>query len=174
MKRVIPTIQGLSLNVEESGLSFFENALLKARAGAKKTGRPCIGDDSGIMVNALHGNPGIYSKRWRQAKQSQESIAHVLADLKDFPKDERGAQMVCVLALVRRDPDYLPEFFVGIQHGFLLSTPIGENGFGYDPFFYDVADYQTNGQITLEEKMIRSHRGQAVEKLRQYLKTNPL
>ena len=169
IKKVLPNISSLPLSVKESGLTFFENALLKARAGATKTNQPCIGDDSGIMVDALGGAPGIYSKRWQGATNSEEAIQNVLRAMESIPKHQRTAQMVCVLAFVKNKDDYLPEFFIGTQQGLLLDTPSGSKGFAYDPYFYDLTDQMSNASITIEEKNTRSHRGKALKKLAIFL-----
>ena len=157
-----------NIDVEESGLSFHENALLKARACAKNTPGIYIGDDSGIMVDALMGQPGIYSKRYKGANTNQDAIDHVIQDLNG---QESNAQMVCVLALLRHINDPLPTFFIGVLPGIMKLTPTGSQGFAYDPYFYLPRLQKTNGQLTLEEKNAISHRALAAKKLLAYLNT---
>jgi XTP/dITP diphosphohydrolase len=156
------------IEVDEVGLSFQENALLKARACAAESGGVYIGDDSGIMIDVLGGMPGIHSKRWRGAQKGNEALENVLDALKDYP-ELQPAQMICVIALLRYKNDPLPHFFVGIQHGLFRKAPEGEYGFAYDPYFYIPGMQKTNAQLTLQEKNKVSHRAIAIAKLHAYL-----
>nr|BFE93309.1 hypothetical protein GCM10020185_38450 [Pseudomonas brassicacearum subsp. brassicacearum] len=121
---------------EETGLSFVENAILKARNAARISGLPALADDSGLAVDFLGGAPGIYSARYADGKGDAANNAKLLDALKDVPEAERGAQFVCVLALVRHADDPLPILCEGLWHGRILTEASGEHGFGYDPLFW--------------------------------------
>ena len=121
---------------EETGLSFVENAILKARNAARISGLPALADDSGLAVDFLGGAPGIYSARYADGKGDAANNAKLLDALKDVPEAERGAQFVCVLALVRHADDPLPILCEGLWHGRILTAASGEHGFGYDPLFW--------------------------------------
>ena len=154
--------------VAETGLTFADNALLKARAVAAYTGLPAVADDSGLCVDALHGMPGIFSARWSGGHGDDTgNLALVLGQLADV--SERGAQFVCAAALV------LPyvaaasgrrEWTVtGVLSGELTRTPRGAGGFGYDPIFVATGSSVTNAELTPEQKDAISHRGRALRAL---------
>ena len=148
----------------ETGLTFAENALLKARVGAAATGLPTVADDSGIAVDALGGMPGVFSARW--AGKHGDDLANlelVLAQVADVPEEHLGAAFVCAAALAFPDGR---EFVVhGRQPGRLVRVPRGEGGFGYDPIFVGDGRERTNAQLTPAEKDAISHRGQAFRAL---------
>jgi XTP/dITP diphosphohydrolase len=148
----------------ETGRTFAENALLKAREGAQRTGLPTIADDSGLTVEALNGMPGVLSARWSgRHGDDQANLDLVLAQIADLPDDRRGAAFVCAIALVLPDgPEHLVE---GRQDGRLLRTPRGAGGFGYDPVFVGDGQHRTNAELTPEEKDEISHRGKALRDL---------
>ena len=160
----------MDIEVDETGLSFHENALLKARAASNERTGIYIGDDSGIMIDCLNGMPGIHSKRWKGAHNSSNAIQHVLKDLEPYP-DKQPAKMVCVIALVKHKYDPLPLFFIGTQEGLFIKKPKGMHGFAYDPYFYTPSLNKTNAEITLKEKNQISHRGAAIRQLVTYVNT---
>lgn len=154
-------------DAEETGLSFVENAILKARHAARISGLPALADDSGLCVEALGGAPGIHSARYAgHHGDSAANIARLLDALRDVPKPGRAAQFVCVLALVRRADDPLPVLAEGRWSGSILETPAGEGGFGYDPVFYDLAHESSAAALEATVKNRISHRGRACSALR--------
>lgn len=147
----------------EDGLTFVDNALLKARAGAKATGLPCVADDSGLTVKALNGMPGILSARWSgNHGDDQANNALLLAQMADI--NERAAAFVSCCALA--SPDGQEFTAEGRWEGELLREPRGENGFGYDPLFAPAdADGRSSAELSADEKNARSHRGKALRAL---------
>jgi XTP/dITP diphosphohydrolase len=163
---VLPQSEFAVLEVEETGLTFVENAILKARNAAAHTGLPAIADDSGLEVDALSGAPGIYSARYAGVGASdQDNLEKLLHDLKDVPDGQRTARFQCVMVHMRHAKDPTPQIFQGTWEGRILHTPQGENGFGYDPIFYVVERRCSSAQLTAEVKNSLSHRGQALRKL---------
>lgn len=151
-------------SAEETGLTFIENAILKARHAAQATGLPAIADDSGLAVNVLGGVPGIYSARYAGMNASdQENREKLLVALKDVPEAQRGAQFHCVLVYMRHAQDPTPLVFHGQWAGVIAHQPAGAAGFGYDPIFYVPERNKTAAELTLEEKHAISHRGQALK-----------
>ena len=149
---------------EENGLSFVENALIKARHVAKETGLPALADDSGLAVNALGGAPGIYSARYAGVHgNDQANYAKLLADLEPF--EDRSAQFVCILALVRSADDPLPVIAQGLWQGEILPAPQGENGFGYDPVFQPKGAAISAAELSPQQKSQVSHRALACAEL---------
>jgi len=162
---VAQTELGVS-SAEETGLTFIENAILKARHAAQVTGLPAIADDSGLAVNALGGAPGIYSARYAGEEASdKQNLEKLLVALKDVPDAERQAQFHCVLVYMRHAEDPTPLVFHGSWDGIITHTPAGIGGFGYDPIFYVPSEGKTASQLTREEKSAISHRGQALKLL---------
>lgn len=152
--------------VEETGLSFVENALIKARNAAQYTNLPAIADDSGIEVPALEGRPGIYSARYAGVGASdEENLIKLIDDIKDLPEEERVAQFVCVMVYMRHANDPIPVISQGIWQGKLLTETRGENGFGYDPIFFVPTHKCTSAELSPEVKNQLSHRGQALRQL---------
>lgn len=163
---VIPQSQFNVEEAEETGLTFVENALLKARNAAQYTGLPAIADDSGIEVPALNGAPGIYSARYAGVGASDEdNLNKLIEDTKNFAEDERTAQFICVMVYLRHANDPIPLISQGIWTGKLLSEAKGENGFGYDPMFYVPTHDCTSAQLSPDVKNQLSHRGQALRQL---------
>lgn len=153
-------------SAEETGLTFIENAILKARHAAQITGLPAIADDSGLAVDALGGAPGIYSARYAGVDASdQQNLDKLLVALKDVPKGSRGAQFHCVLVYMRHAEDPTPLVFHGSWAGEITRTAAGVGGFGYDPIFYVPALGKTAAELTKAEKQAVSHRGQALSLL---------
>ena len=153
-------------SAEETGLTFIENAILKARHAAAITGLPAIADDSGLAVDALGGAPGIYSARYAGEDASdRENLEKLLAALKDVPDSKRQAQFHCALVYLRHAEDPTPLVFHGVWPGVITHAPAGEGGFGYDPIFYVPSEGKTAAELTREEKSAISHRGQALKQL---------
>ena len=150
-------------DAEETGLSFIENALLKARHAAAVTGLPALADDSGICVDALDGAPGLYSARYAGTHgDAQANIDKLLAEMVDVPDDKRDARFVCVLALVRDRNDPQPIVVEGAWEGQLLRERRGAGGFGYDPVFFSPRHGCSAGELDAATKHRDSHRGQAL------------
>jgi XTP/dITP diphosphohydrolase len=149
---------------EETGATFVENALLKARAAAKACGETALADDSGLAVKALDGAPGVYSARWAgEKKDFSFAMARVERALKDKNAQDRSARFVCVLALAM--PDGESEVFEGEVAGELVFPPRGDRGFGYDPIFVAEGMHETFGEIQPAIKHAMSHRARAFQKL---------
>ena len=155
----------------ETGLSFIENAILKARHAAAATGLPALGDDSGLCVDALGGAPGLYSARYAgRHGDAEANIARLLAELDKVEEAARTARFVCVLVLLRHADDPQPIIAEGVWEGRILSQPQGENGFGYDPVFFVPDQGCSAAQLTPEVKNRISHRGRALQQLQQRLR----
>ncbi|KPB36204.1 Non-canonical purine NTP pyrophosphatase [Pseudomonas savastanoi pv. phaseolicola] len=154
---------------EETGLSFVENAILKARNASRLSGLPALADDSGLAVDFLGGAPGIYSARYAEGKGDAANNAKLLEALKDVPDEQRGAQFVCVLALVRHADDPLPILCEGLWHGRILHAASGEHGFGYDPLFWVPERNCSSAELGPSEKNQLNHRARAMVLLRQRL-----
>ena len=153
-------------DIEETGLTFVENAILKARNAAQHTGLPALADDSGIEVDYLRGEPGIYSARYAGKDASDlDNLNKLLAALKDAPDEERTARFQCVMVFMRHDKDPTPLICQGTWEGRILYEPRGENGFGYDPVFYVPTHNCSSAELEPTLKNQLSHRGQALQKL---------
>ena len=149
------------VDVEETGSTFEENSLLKARYTCQATGLPAIADDSGLCVDALNGDPGIFSARWAGSHgDDQANLEKVLAQLKDVPDEKRTAHFMCVASLVL--PDGREQVAEGRFEGHILHAPVGENGFGYDPIFQPLGLSISSAQMSAEEKDLVSHRGKSL------------
>ena len=151
---------------EETGLTFVENAILKARNAALHTGLPALADDSGIEVDALHGRPGIYSARYSGPEGDDASNnAKLLAELEDVPEERRTARFRCVMAFLAHAEDPSPILAEGTWEGLIARAPAGSRGFGYDAVFY-LPDYACNAaELPDEVKNRLSHRAQAVQSM---------
>jgi XTP/dITP diphosphohydrolase len=154
------------VDAEETGLSFVENAILKARNAALHTGLPAIADDSGIEVDALSGAPGIYSARYAGVGAGdQANLERLLADLADVGEERRTARFQCLMVYLRHAHDPTPLICQGTWEGRILFAPRGENGFGYDPVFYVPTHDCSSAELPPATKNAISHRGQALRKL---------
>ncbi|APU13325.1 RdgB/HAM1 family non-canonical purine NTP pyrophosphatase [Actinoalloteichus fjordicus] len=153
--------------VPETGATFEENALIKARAGAEASGLPTVADDSGLAVDALNGMPGVLSARWSGGHgEDAANLELVLAQLADLPDERRGAAFVAVAALALPGDGADSEYLVrGEWAGRIARAPRGENGFGYDPVFLPAGESRTSAELTPEEKDAASHRGRALRAL---------
>ncbi|WP_447866002.1 XTP/dITP diphosphatase [Rahnella bonaserana] len=153
-------------SAEETGLTFIENAILKARHAAAITGLPAVADDSGLAVDFLGGAPGIYSARYAGVDASdQQNLDKLLVALKDVPQGQRTAQFHCVLVYMRHAEDPTPLVCHGSWAGEITFAEAGEGGFGYDPIFYVPELGKTAAELSREEKSAVSHRGQALKLL---------
>lgn len=153
-------------SADETGLTFIENAILKARHAAAITGLPAIADDSGLAVDALGGAPGIYSARYAGEDASdQQNLDKLLAALEPVADNKRQAQFHCVLVYLRHAEDPTPLVFHGSWAGEITRTAAGVGGFGYDPIFYVPALGKTAAELSKAEKQAVSHRGQALSLL---------
>ena len=150
----------------EDGLSFIENALIKARFAAQATGLPALGDDSGLVVDALDGEPGIYSSRYAGAGAGdQANNRKLLQALAGIGEDRRVAHFYCAMALMRHPHDPAPLLASGTWHGRILEAPAGTGGFGYDPLFWVPDAGCSAAQLPDADKNRCSHRGQALAAL---------
>lgn len=164
--QVVPQSQFDTPEAEETGLTFVENAILKARNAARHSGLPAIADDSGIEVDALQGAPGIYSARFAgPACDDQANNDKLLADLEGVADAERTARFQCVLVYLRHADDPTPIICQGTWEGRILHAPQGENGFGYDPLFLVPEFGCSSAELAPEQKNALSHRGQALRQL---------
>lgn len=156
--------------IEETGLSFVENAILKARNAALHTGLPAIADDSGLEVDALRGAPGIYSARYAgPGATDRDNLERLLSELRDVPDKHRTARFRCLVALLRHPTDPTPLICQGTWEGLIAHIPRGEHGFGYDPVFYVPELGKTAAELSPDVKNRLSHRRQALAQLRRAL-----
>lgn len=158
--------------VEETGLSYVENAILKARAAASVSGLPAIADDSGIEVDALGGEPGLYSARYAgDGASDQQNLDHLLRNLAASGSQNTRARYRCAIIYVRHAKDPCPVIAEACWEGFIVMQSQGKNGFGYDPIFYVPTHGCTSAELPPEVKNRISHRGKALEKLARKLNT---
>lgn len=155
----------------EDGLTFVENALIKARHAARHTGLPALGDDSGLVVDALDGQPGIYSARYAgPAADDAANNEKLLGALKGVPVEDRGAHFYCAMAFLHHAEDPAPLIAIGSWSGVLLDAPRGCGGFGYDPLFWLPEAGCSSAELDAADKNRLSHRGQALSALLQQMK----
>ena len=163
---VLPQSHFKVVDAEETGLSFVENALLKARNATAHSGLPAIADDSGLEVDALHGAPGIYSARYAGSDASDsDNIAKLLAALTDVPEALRTARFQCLMVYMEHAHDPTPLICQGTWEGRILIEPRGTQGFGYDPVFFARAHNCSAAELPPAVKNNLSHRGQALRQL---------
>lgn len=163
---VVPQSEFAVPEAEETGLTFVENAIIKARNAAEHTGLPAIADDSGIEVDYLLGAPGIYSARYAGESASDENnLNALLAALEGVPDKERAARYQCVLVMMRHSKDPTPLIVQDSWEGAILTKPIGNGGFGYDPIFWVPEHKCSAAELTKQQKQTISHRGKAMRKL---------
>lgn len=160
----------IDINIEENGTTFEENSLIKARAISKLTGLPTLADDSGLCVDYLNGEPGIYSARYL-GKDTDYTYKnnYIIEELTGIEDNKRSARFVCVISLVLPDGREFTE--KGVMEGRIACEIKGENGFGYDPIFYLPEYKKTSAELSREEKNKISHRGKALEKMKKIIKT---
>jgi XTP/dITP diphosphohydrolase len=163
---VVPQSEFAVPEIEETGLSFVENAILKARNAARHCGLPALADDSGLEVDALQGAPGIYSARYAGDDGNDQANNQLLLErLAGVPDENRTARFQCVLAFLRHPDDPVPLICHAEWEGRIVHQPRGENGFGYDPLFAVGGMQRTSAELSAEEKNLISHRGQALAML---------
>jgi len=161
--------------IAETGLTFVENAIIKARYAALKTGLPAIADDSGIEVDALNGAPGIYSARFSgEGASDKDNNKKLLQELKDIPADKRTARYRCVMVFMRHAADPTPIIASGSWEGVILESAKGSGGFGYDPLFYIPTHQCTAAELSAELKNKLSHRSKALISLLHELQESAL
>jgi XTP/dITP diphosphohydrolase len=169
-----PIIAQSELNVpeaEETGTTFVENAIIKARNAALHCNMPAIADDSGLVVDALGGAPGIISARFEGIGASdQDNLQKVLKDLEGIPDTKRSARFICVIVFLLHAEDPCPMIAQGIWEGRILQQPVGKNGFGYDHVFWVPDQHCTSAELSAETKNRLSHRGQALQQLTALIK----
>lgn len=170
MELMLESELGVDIDVEETGSTFEENSYLKAEAVMKATGLPALADDSGIAVDALNGEPGIYSARYGfdESLDDRGRLNLLLKNTENVPDDKRQAKFVCVITLVTPQGQTIQAR--GEVHGMLLRAPAGENGFGYDPIFYYPPFGKSMAQVSPEEKNRVSHRANALKVFYEKLK----
>lgn len=184
--RILPQSQFNVMEPEETGSTFVENAIIKARNAALHCQLPAIADDSGLVVDALQGAPGVISARYagvsaiapgialppasmQSGASDQANLEKVLHEMQGVPVEQRSARFICVMVYLRHAADPTPIIAQGAWEGRITQTPAGENGFGYDPIFW-LDDYQcTSAQLSPELKNQLSHRGQALRILAEHL-----
>ena len=163
---IVPQSEFNVIEAEETGLTFVENAILKARNAAQHTGLPAIADDSGIEVDALNGQPGIYSARYAGTGASDaDNLNKLLTELKGVPEAKRTARFQCLMVYLRHAEDPTPLICQGTWEGGILFEARGDNGFGYDPVFYVPTHDCSSAELDADTKNRLSHRGQALRQL---------
>lgn len=154
----------------EDGLTFIENALIKARHASRHTGLPALGDDSGLVVDSLGGAPGIYSARFAGAgADASANNRKLLTALREFPESDRVAHFYCAIALVRHEKDPAPLLATGRWDGRILDKPVGKGGFGYDPVFWVPGQQCSSAELPAAVKNRISHRGLALAAMMEQL-----
>ncbi len=163
---VLPQSDFNIVEADETGTTFIENAIIKAKHAAALTGLPAIADDSGLAVDALQGVPGIYSARYAGVDASdRDNLLKLLDALKGVPTAQRTARFHCVLVYMTHAEDPTPLVCHGSWDGVITEQPSGEDGFGYDPIFFVASEGCTSAELTKQRKSELSHRGQALTKL---------
>jgi len=171
--RIVPQSEFDVPEADETGLTFVENAIIKARNAAAHTGLPAIADDSGLEVDFLKGAPGIYSSRFAgPSATSRDNLIKLLADMKDVPEEKRTARFQCLMVYMEHENDPTPLICQGTWEGRILFEERGENGFGYDPVFYVPTHDCASAELSKEVKNQLSHRGQALRQLAEAMKQN--
>jgi XTP/dITP diphosphohydrolase len=161
---------GFDKKIEETGKTFEENALLKAKTVGDYSNTITLGEDSGIVVDALNGQPGIYSARYAKGNDEDRNNK-ILKELSGIVKNKRTARFIAVIALYN-PKTHQHKIFEGVSQGYIADSPKGKNGFGYDPIFYNSDLKKTNGEVTLSEKNKVSHRARAFGKFISWYRTN--
>jgi XTP/dITP diphosphohydrolase len=168
---IVPQSDFSIADAEETGTTFVENAIIKARHAARHSGLPAIADDSGLVVDALDGAPGVYSARYAGPGSSDlDNLHKLLRDLDGVPEAQRSARFICVLVFMQHAADPTPVIAEGVWEGKILTRPAGSNGFGYDPVFWVPTHRCASAELPPEVKNALSHRGQALRDLTAMLK----
>ncbi len=169
---VVPQSDFNTSEAVEDGLSFVENAIIKARHACAHTGLGAIADDSGLEVDALQGAPGIFSARYAGVGASdRDNLEKLLLAMRDVPAQQRGARFRCVMVFMRHQNDPSPIICEGSWDGMIAEQPQGEGGFGYDPIFYLPSEQCSSAELSAEQKNALSHRGKALKALSLQLDT---
>jgi len=169
---IVPQSQFNIEEAEETGSTFVENAIIKARNAAVHCDSAAIADDSGLVVDALNGAPGVISARYAGVGASdQDNLLKLLKDLEGVPTELRTARFVCVIVLMRHANDPLPLIALGTWEGVILEQSVGDNGFGYDPIFWVPSHQKASAELSSEMKNSISHRGQALAQLTQLIQS---
>lgn len=172
---VVALSEFTKVEAEETGLTFVENAIIKARHACKASGFPAIADDSGLEVSALQGAPGIYSARYAGVKASDEkNLEKLLEAMVDIGDSRRQARFQCIMVYMRHELDPVPLIVKGTWEGVITREPQGDNGFGYDPVFYIPEKKCTSAELEASVKNSMSHRGQALSQLVKAIESDPL
>lgn len=163
---ILPQSQFKVVEAEETGCTFIENAIIKARNAAKYAQLPAIADDSGLVVDALGGEPGVISARYAGIGASdQDNLNKLLSELEGIPENQRTARFICIMVFMRHAMDPCPLIAQGVWEGLIMTQAQGENGFGYDPVFWVPEFTCASAQLSPELKNSVSHRGQALRTL---------
>jgi XTP/dITP diphosphohydrolase len=158
-------------DAEETGSTFVENAIIKARHAAFQCKLPAIADDSGLVVDALSGAPGVISARYAGVGASdRDNVQKLLKELKDVPEERRGARFICVMVFLEHAEDPFPVIAQGVWEGQILYQPIGANGFGYDPVFWVPEQQCASAELSAAVKNSLSHRSKALRSLTDLIK----
>ena len=167
---IIPQRKFSVSNVEETGKTFVENAILKARNASQKSGLPALADDSGLVVDALGGRPGVRSARFAGKEASDgDNIEKLLEEMSDCTVLRRSCHFICVLVFLQSADDPMPKITEGLWRGTILFGEIMQGGFGYDSVFFDTEVGKVASQMTRTEKNTLSHRGKAIKKMKKFL-----
>jgi XTP/dITP diphosphohydrolase len=168
---IVPQSDLSIADAEETGTTFVENAIIKARHAARHSGLPAIADDSGLVVDALDGAPGVFSARYAGPGSSDlDNLHKLLRELDGVPEAQRSARFICVLVFMQHAADPTPVIAEGVWEGKILTRPAGSNGFGYDPVFWVPTHRCASAELPPEVKNALSHRGQALRNLTAMLK----
>jgi len=163
---IVPQSEFGVIEAEETGSTFVENAIIKARNAALFSGLPAIADDSGLVVDALDGAPGVISARYAGAGSSDwDNLNKLLKELEGVPDVRRTARFICILVFMQHAGDPFPVIAQGVWEGSILTAPAGKNGFGYDPVFRVPERNCASAELSAEDKNALSHRGQALRNL---------
>ncbi|MEI6543712.1 MAG: RdgB/HAM1 family non-canonical purine NTP pyrophosphatase [Methylococcales bacterium] len=168
---IVPQSAFNVLEAEETGSTFVENAIIKARNAALHCNLPAIADDSGLVVDALNGAPGVISARYAGVGASdQDNVIKLLQQLEGIPEAQRTARFICVMVFMTHAEDPFPVIAQGVWEGLILNEQVGANGFGYDPVFWVPSHQCASAELSAEVKNSLSHRGQALRQLTDLIK----
>ena len=172
---IIPQSAFNIIEAEETGSTFVENAIIKARNAALYCRLPSIADDSGLVVDVLNGAPGVISARYAGSRASdQDNVHKLLKELEGVPENQRSARFICVMVFMEHAEDPIPVIAQGVWEGRILNQPNGDNGFGYDPVFWVPGFNCASAELPSHIKNSLSHRGQALRSLTNLIKTREL
>ncbi len=168
---IVPQSAFKIVEAEETGSTFVENAIIKARNAALHCNLPAIADDSGLVVDALNGAPGVISARYAGiGANDEDNVVKLLHALKDVPETQRTARFICVIVFMRHAEDPIPVIAQGVWEGRILNQTVGSHGFGYDPVFWVPSHQCASAELSPEVKNSLSHRGQASKRLTDLIK----